>query len=111
MNNRQSNAKELQYGSVLNLVPPALKTDCWFLTVDNLFSFPLNGSQGLSREEVIILLSSAIQILGIADRFAGEACKNGKPVGEMKPICNSYYGLIAKVAERIEILKSKPSNN
>jgi hypothetical protein len=29
----------------------------------------------------------------------------------MKPICNSYYGLIAKVAERIEILKSKPSDN
>jgi hypothetical protein len=111
MNNKESNAKELYFGAALNLIAPAAKTEPWFLTIDNSLSFPILGSQGIGREEVITLLSSAIQMLGIADRFANEACKNGEPAGEMKPICNSYYGLIAKVAERIEILKSKPSDN
>ena len=111
MNNRESNAKELHFGAALNLIAPAAQTEPWFLTIDNSISFPILGSQGMGRAEVIVLLFSAIQIIGIADRFADEATKNGEPVGEMKPICNSYYGLIAKVAERIEILKSKPSDN
>jgi hypothetical protein len=111
MNNRESNAKELHFGAALNLIAPAAQTEPWFLTIDNSISFPILGSQGMGRAEVIVLLFSAIQILGIADRFTDEATKNGEPVGEMKPICNSYYELMQKVAERIQILETKPSDN
>jgi hypothetical protein len=103
--NNNSNAKELHFGSVLNLVPPALNTDCWFLTVDNLFSFPLNGSQGLSREEVVALLTTSVHLVGITERFANESMKDLAMNGEQRPIFDAYYGLMKKVAERIQILK------
>jgi hypothetical protein len=58
---------------------------------------------GLTDAE--LLLTTSVHLVGITERFANESMKDLAMNGEQRPIFDAYYGLMKKVAERIQILK------